>query len=134
MTKEVKNMKLSEWARKHDLKYDTAHRMFKNGTLPVKAQQLATGTILIYEDQKTDIDEKTILYARVSSNDQKQDLERQVERLKLFAASKGYTITDIVTEIGSGLNQNRSKINKILSDNSVTNIVVEHRDRLTRFG
>lgn len=127
-------MKLSEWARKHGLNYQTAHKMFKNGTLPVKAEQLQTGTILIYEEQKTNTSGKTVLYARVSSNDQKQDLERQVERLKLFAAAKGFIVTDVITEIGSGLNQNRTRINKLLSDNSINNIVVEHRDRLTRFG
>ena len=63
-----------------------------------------------------------------------EDLERQVERLKLFAAAKGFIVSEIVTEIGSRLNQNRTKINKILSDNTITNILVEHRDRLTRFG
>lgn len=129
-------MKLSQWAKQNGLSYQTAHNMFKNNKLPVKAEQLPTGTILIHENEKVNNiqDIKTVLYARVSSNDQKEDLERQVERLKLFAAAKGFVITDIVTEIGSGLNQNRSKINKILSDPSINNIVVEHRDRLTRFG
>ena len=122
-------MKLSEWARKHGLNYNTAHNMFKTGKLPVKAEQLATGTILIYEDQKVNTTSNVVLYARVSSNDQKEDLQRQVERLKLFAAAKGLVVNDIVTEIASGLNQNRPKLNKILSDNEITNIVVEHKDR-----
>lgn len=128
-------MKLSEWARKNGLTYQTAHSMFKNGKLPVKSTQLETGTILVYENEPLDKKvTKTILYARVSSNDQKEDLQRQVERLKLFAAAKGYEVSDIITEIASGMNQNRAKINKILSDNTVDVIVVEHKDRLTRFG
>jgi len=127
-------MKLSDWARKNNLAYNTAHRMFKKGELPVKAEQLPSGTILIYEEDNSTVPDKTVLYARVSSNDQKEDLQRQVERLKLFAAAKGLVVSDIITEIGSGLNQNRPKLNNILEDKSITNIVVEHKDRLTRFG
>lgn len=128
-------MKLSEWARKNGLTYQTAHNMFKNGKLPVKSKQLETGTILVYETEEIESKrQKTVLYARVSSHDQKEDLERQVERLKLFAAAKGYVVSDIVTEIGSGLNQGRTKVNKLLSDDSVGIIIIEHKDRLTRFG
>lgn len=74
------------------------------------------------------------LYARVSSVGQKDDLERQVQRLKDYAAAKGYHVSKVVTEIASGLNDQRPKLDKLLSDTSIGTIVVENRDRLTRFG
>ena len=77
---------------------------------------------------------KTVLYARVSSHDQKADLERQMNRLRDFASQKGMKIGSEVSEIASGLNGNRRLLNRILADRTVTTIVVEHPDRLARFG
>jgi len=74
------------------------------------------------------------LYARVSSPGQKEDLERQIQRLKDYAAAKGYQVSKEVTEIASGLNEKRPKLEKLLADTSIGTIVVENRDRLTRFG
>nr|WP_289626244.1 IS607 family transposase [Brockia lithotrophica] len=74
------------------------------------------------------------LYYRVSSSDQKADLERQVVRLLKFANAQGLSVGKTVKEIGSGLNGRRKELLKLLSDPNVTTIVVEHRDRLTRFG
>lgn len=74
------------------------------------------------------------LYARVSSFGQKEDLERQMQRLKDYAAAKGYKVSKEVTEIASGLNDQRPKLEKLLADTSIGMIVVENRDRLTRFG
>lgn len=70
----------------------------------------------------------------VSTAGQKEDLLRQVERLKTYAASKGYQVTKIVQEIASGMNDNRPKLSKLLTYGSIGVIVVEHQDRLTRFG
>ena len=75
-----------------------------------------------------------MLYARVSSADQKEDLERQVERLKAFAQAQGWAEYEVVAEVGSGLNGRRRKLLRILKDPLVGYIVVEHRDRLSRFG
>lgn len=75
-----------------------------------------------------------MLYARVSSADQKEDLERQVQRLQAFAQEQGWTEVTVVTEIGSGLNGKRKNLLRILRDPQVVRIVVEHRDRLARFG
>jgi predicted site-specific integrase-resolvase len=58
------------------------------------------------------------LYARVSSQDQKQDLERQLQRLRDYAASGGYTLAKEVTELASGLNDQRPKLMKLLQDTS----------------
>jgi putative resolvase len=74
------------------------------------------------------------LYARVSSVDQKNDLERQLERLKDYGAAHGYQVTRMVSEIGSGLNDRRPKFLKLLTEPTIGVIVVEHRDRGTRFG
>ncbi len=56
------------------------------------------------------------MYTRVSSVDQKNDLERQMERLKDYAAAHGYHVTRMVSEIGSGLNDRRTKFLKLLTD------------------
>jgi predicted site-specific integrase-resolvase len=77
---------------------------------------------------------RSVLYGRVSSLDQKTDLMRQLDRLRLFACGKGLEQVEIIEEIGSGLNGHRIKLLRILSDPGVQRIVVEHRDRLARFG
>ncbi len=124
-------MKLSDWARKQGISYLTAWRWFKAGKLPVPARQLPTGTILVEEPIP---DGRTVLYARVSSADQKDDLQRQVQRLQAFAQAQGWTDVVVVAEIGSGLNGKRRKLLRALRDPKVSRIVVEHRDRLARFG
>ena len=77
-------------------------------------------------------DDSINLYARVSSNDQKQDLERQLERLKAFSAKLGRPIKQELKEIGSGLNGKRPKLINLLEGTG--DIVIEHKDRLCRFG
>jgi putative resolvase len=72
------------------------------------------------------------LYARVSSRDQKTDLERQVARLTRWAATAGHCVVRVESEIGSGMNGSRSKAQRLLADPAVTCLVVEHRDRLGR--
>ena len=124
-------MKLSDWARKQGISYMTAWRWFKAGKLPVPARQLPTGTILVDEPNP---EGRTVLYARVSSADQKEDLERQVQHLKIFAREQGWTEFEVVAEIGSGLNGKRKKLLRVLRDPRVARIVVEHRDRLAPFG
>ena len=126
-------MKLSVWAKKNGISYKTAHRLFRAGELPVPVTQLATGTILVHEEQE-ELPTKAVLYARVSSHDQKADLERQMDRLRSFASQRGLVIQQEIKEIASGLNSNRKKLNKILKDRSISPIVVEHRDSLARFG
>ena len=125
-------VKLSEWAKKQGVTYKTAHRMFQAGTLPVRSEQFQTGTIIVHPEQA--LAQKVVLYARVSSHDQKDDLRRQLGRLRLFCAARSWQISNEVTDIGSGLNANRKNLLKLLSDPSATHIVVEHRDRLARFG
>ncbi len=125
-------MKLSDWARKHGIDYKTAYRLYRSGNLPRPTEQLATGTILVHEIPT--ITNNAVLYARVSSTSQKEDLIRQLQRLRDYAASNGLTIIKEVTEIGSGMNGKRKKMLDILKDPSASIIIVEHKDRLTRFG
>jgi len=98
------------------------------------AYQLDTGTVIVREPVSTEASTNVALYARVSSADQKEDLERQMQRLKDYAASRGYHVTKTVSELASGLNESRPKFGKLLTDSSLGVIVVEHRDRATRFG
>lgn len=125
-------MKLSKWAKKHDMHYRTAWRLFTEGKIQ-NAYRLPSGQILV-EDEIKNTSQKIVIYARVSSGDQKEDLKRQIERLKAFCLSANLKIEDIIQEIGSGLNGKRKKLISILKDKNITHIVVEHRDRLVRFG
>ena len=125
-------MKLSVWAKQQGITYKTAWKWWKAGKLPVEIEQMPTGTLIVKE-QKTAAG-SAALYARVSGNDQKKDLDAQLGRLSAFAVSKGFTVSRAIKEIGSGLNGHRPKLMKLLSDPSVSLIIVEHRDRLMRFG
>ena len=110
--------------------YQTAWR---HGKLPVPAEQLPTGTVIVHPPTAAAVDAVAI-YARVSRADQKADLERQLGRLAEYASRERLTVIRSVAEIGSGLNGHRAKIMRLLSDPAVQTIIVEHRDRLARFG
>ena len=75
-----------------------------------------------------------VVYARVSSHDQRHDLDRQVARLTEWATASGHAVGEVVTEVGSGLNGKRAKLRRVLSDPAAGVVIVEHRDRLARFG
>jgi putative resolvase len=125
-------VKLSEWARTNGVSRQSAARWFHAGVLPVPARQLATGTILV--DEPGPIAAGVAIYARVSSADQRGDLDRQVARLVEHATIAGLAPTSVVSEVVAGLNGHRSKLLGLLRDPTVGTIVVEHRDRLARFG
>lgn len=127
-------MKLSSWAKLQGVSYKTAWRMWKAGTLPVPAEQLATGTVIVHAEKSTDTGNDAVLYARVSSSDQRADLDRQVARLATFATEKGLRVAEVVKEVGSGLNGHRRGLMRLLKSPAVKTLVVEHRDRLMRFG
>lgn len=106
--------------------------------MPVPFERTATGAVIVHDPkyettQPCAVGTRTVCYARVSSSDQKNDLQQQVERLKAFAFSMGVDAPEIVTEIGSGTNgTRRKKLNKLLADPTVGTIIVEHRDRFAR--
>jgi putative resolvase len=126
-------VKLAEWARANGVHPQTAYRWFREDRMPVPARRLASGTIWV-DAVPADESGRVVVYARVSSYDQRHDLDRQVARLTGWAAASGHAVGEVVTEIGSGLNGKRAKLRRILSDPSASVIVVEHRDRLARFG
>jgi putative resolvase len=124
------NMRLSAYAKQVGVTYKTAWQWWKDGRLD--AYQLPTGTVVVREPHHAP--SGVALYARVSSSDQKDDAVRQLQRLRDYAAARGYPVVAEVTEIASGLNDERPKLTKLLTDPRVGVMVVEHRDRLTRFG
>lgn len=101
--------------------------------MPVPARRLASGTIWVDAASAGEAG-RTVVYARVSSHDQRADLDRQVARLTDWATTNGHSVGEVVREVGSGLNGKRPKLRRILSDPSASVVVVEHRDRLARFG
>src|SRR5438876_2600167 len=81
-------------------------------------------------------DRKTIAYARVSSHDQKADLERQKKVLEMYCASHGWKF-ELVTDLGSGMNYYKKGLKKLLNailEGNVGRLVLTHKDRLLRFG
>lgn len=129
-------MLVREWAEAEGLNVQTVWKWCRENTMPVPYEKTPTGTYLIhdpkYDEALPKIEDKVVCYARVSSSDQKTDLDRQADRLYAFAISMGIDDPKIVKEVDSGVNESRSKLNKILSDLTITTIIVEHRDRLAR--
>ena len=125
-------MKLSVCAREQAIGYRSAWRMWRDGTRPVAAEPLATGTVILHPPQYRP--SSVALYARVSSGDQKAELDRQLARLTQHAVAQNMCVINAVKEIGSGLNARRPGLTRLLRNPEVTMILVEHRDRLTRFG
>jgi putative resolvase len=128
-------MKLSEWARNQNVDYGTAHRWFRNGTMPssVSCEQLSTGTILVREHSKALAHNSVVIYCRVSNQSRKSELEYQVKRCEDFCLARGYSVSKVYREVASGMNDNRKMMWKML-DSLPGVIVVENKDRLTRFG
>ncbi len=131
-------MNLAEWAESQGIARVTAYRWFRDGKLPVKARKV--GGLILIADDAADADaaaglpEQVVVYARVSSADQRPDLDRQVARITTWATGQGMSVSRVVTEVGSALNGHRRKFLALLADPAVTTIVVEHRDRFARFG
>lgn len=137
---EKEYIKASEYAKKMSLNVRTVYRYYHNGKIK-GYQDKETGTIFILnpfknENNEDNLKNKVVLYARVSSSENKTNLESQLERLRLFASAKGYQIVKEIKDIGSGLNDNRSKLNELFEKelNNFEILLVEHKDRLTRFG
>lgn len=136
---EKEYIKASEYAKRMSLHIRTVYRYYHNGKIK-GYQDEETDTIFILNPFKNknenNLKNKVVLYARVSSNENKTNLESQLERLRLYAVAKGYQIVKEIKEVGSGLNDNRTKLNCILEKelNKFEILLVEHKDRLTRFG
>jgi len=124
-------LKLKDWAIRENIEPHTVYSWFHEGTLPVKATRVGPRLIIVEEQSTCEefSEEEVVIYARVSSTDQKDDLNGQVDRVSAWLDSQNIIVSRTVTEIGSGVNGNRSRLRKILSDPNIKTIVVEHRDR-----
>jgi len=101
--------------------------------MPVPVRQTPSGTWLV-DEPASETSGRVVAYCRVSSADQKPDLDRQVARVVQGATGLGLPVAEVVTEVGSGLNGRRRKLHRLLSDPQAAVIVIEHRDRLAQFG
>jgi len=129
-----KYIKLCDYAKNHSVTYRTAWNRFNAGKIPNSFKN-ADGQILIEVVNEKNIDwTKVAIYARVSSNKNRVDLDKQAKRLTQYATAKGYQIVEVIKEVGSGVNDNRKKLKKLLESENWGTLIVEHKDRLTRFG
>ncbi len=127
-------MNLSEWAHRVGINKHTAYRWYREGNLPVPARRVGKLILVDIDGATAAQSTRTVIYARVSSHDQRTDLDRQVARLTAWVIGQRMSIDEVVTEVGSGMNAKRRRLARLLSDPTATTIVVEHRDRLARFG
>lgn len=124
-------IRLTDWAARQGIAYITAFRWSRLGKIPGLT---STPSGRLFVEVPDEVGKTTALYGRVSSADQSSDLDRQMERLRSFVAGQGIVVGKEVREVGSGLNGHRKRLMSLLQDPSVGTIVVEHRDRLARFG
>jgi len=138
---------LMDTSKMLDVHADTVRRWGDEGTLPMvrtpgKHRRFPLSGVqafLGHKQPETKIDKPVAIYCRVSSHDQKQkgDLDRQIGRMSVHCANKGYTVVDILDDIGSGLLESRPKLQKLfqlVNSGKINRVVVEHKDRLTRLG
>jgi len=127
-------IQLRDYAKNHSVTYRTAWNRFRAGKIPNSFKD-DNNNIIIEVINENSIDLlKVAIYTRVSSNENRRNLDAQATRLKEYSIARGYQIVEVVKEVGSGVNDNRKKLKKLLESDSWGTIVVEHKDRLTRFG
>ena len=127
----VTTQSLRNWDRTGKLK---PHHIAESGYRYYSQEQLYH--YLGLKNEKSKENRITVGYCRVSSNKQKDDLERQIENVKTFMYAKGYSF-EIVTDVGSGINYNKKGLNRLLTmiiSHQVERIVILYKDRLLRFG
>jgi putative resolvase len=127
-------LKLSAYAKQQGISYQTAWRMWQRGELP--AHQLPSGTVVVEVPPPPQAvrHQKVAVYARVSSAENRKTLDSQAERVAAFCAARGWQVSKVVRECGSGVNDQRPQFLALLADTSISQIVVEHKDRCSRFG
>ena len=135
------NYKLTEAARHLGIHKQTAWNYVKSGQL--KAYKTKNNRWYVTQEEidryqgqvNPKLDQGVAIYARVSSSENKDDLERQTDRLVQFANARGWRVIRIEKEVASGVNDQRPKLLALLKDaHKYEYIIVEHKDRLTRFG
>ena len=134
--------KVSEVAKMLNVSTVAVRKWIKAGKL--KAKRVGKLWMIPESELKHFLGEKprevrAVIYARVSSHKQKRDgnLERQIERLRSYCSAKGYKVIDIITDVASGLKEDRAGLQKLfdlVEKHQVDVVVIEFKDRLTRFG
>lgn len=125
--------KVSQYAKRYGVSTRTVWNWIYNGKVNYIREPDGKHIRVIEEEDKK-LTNAVGIYARVSSSENKDNLERQKQRLEDYCSARGYKVLKVVTEVGSGLNDKRPKLEKLLTDESVKIIVIEHSDRLARFG
>lgn len=127
--------KLSDYAKMFRVTYRTAWNRYKAGKIKGAFMDEETNHVYIpIKSLNTNNAKRVALYARVSNNDAKDNLERQLERIRNYSISNGYNIVIECKEIASGLNDKRTKLTNLFKKDDYDLIIVENKDRLTRFG
>jgi len=137
---EVEVIKLAKLAKDLNVTVVTLYNWHKQGK--IEFVKLPNGRINYVTNEtyneflgiKEKKEEKVVIYCRVSSTTNKTNLKTQRDRMVNYCMNRGYIIHNIICEFGSGINDNRVKLTKLLGDGDFTKIVVEHKDRLTRIG
>lgn len=125
--------KVSQYAKMHGVTSRTVWNWHYKGL--IKTERDSTNHLWVVEDESLKLKDLNVaIYARVSSSENKSNLDSQAQRMIDFCNAKGYKVSKLVKEIGSGLNDERPKLLSLLLDNNIDIIVVEHKDRLARFG
>lgn len=142
-TSNSRNYRLNEFADLLGVSVKTLQRWDREGILtanrtPTNRRYYTYDQYLQFKGQSGEHDRRdTVIYARVSSKGQKDDLKNQVEFLKAFCNARGMIVNQCVEDYGSGLNYNRKKWNELLTqvmDGKIKTIVISHKDRFIRFG
>ena len=141
--KYITNYKPKDFAELVGVSVKTLQRWDRDGILkanrtPTNRRYYTYDQYLQFRGIQTENDIRdVVIYARVSTRNQKDDLKNQVEFLKQFCNSKGMIVSQCIEEFGSGLNYNRKKWNKLLEEvmeNKIKIIVISNKDRFIRFG
>ena len=138
-----KYVSISVAAKTLGVSIQTLRRWDEEGTLiadrtPKNHRRYDLSKITPEQIQKRDsqLQRKTIAYARVSSHDQKEDLIRQQQVLEMYCANQGWTF-ELISDLGSGMNYRKKGLNKLLEaimNDEIGRLVLTHKDRLLRFG
>ena len=142
-TSNITNYKPKDFAELLGVSVKTLQRWDRDGILkanrtPTDRRYYTYDQYLQFKGIQTENDIRdTVIYARVSTRNQKDDLQNQVEFLKQFCNAKGIIVNQCVEDFGSGLNYNRKKWNRLLDEvmaNKIKTIVISNKDRFIRFG
>lgn len=124
-------VKLSQWAKQQGIAYITAFRWFHKGEIKNQIQTPSGSIFVEVDDEKKE--EKIQIYCRVSNRERKDEMEYQVNRLKLFQETNGFKTSKVYKEIASGMNEQRKEMWNMINWKPDV-LIIEHKDRLQRFG